>query len=132
MYNPVKQAIDQDPQGRFVRRWLPELENVPNTWIFQPWLMPKSLQQKVGCMIDVDYPSPLVNIDDAMRLARAKLSLIRQDAAARDEARQVVIKHGSRKGMPGSQRDVGGKEQPARRLKKQIEPKPDSKQQELF
>lgn len=132
MYNPVKQAIDQDPQGRFVRHWLPQLKDVPNAWIFQPWLMPKSMQQKVGCVIDVDYPSPLVNIDDAMRLARAKLSIIRQDAAARAEARKVVIKHGSRKAMPGSQRDVGGREQPTKRTKRQTGPKRDSKQQELF
>jgi deoxyribodipyrimidine photo-lyase len=132
MYNPIKQAIDQDPQGRFVRHWLPQLKHVPDAWIFQPWLMTKSVQQKAGCVIDVDYPSPLVNIDDAMRLARAKLSVVRQDASARAEARKVVVKHGSRRGMPGSQRDASGQERPVSGKQKQTGRQRDSKQQELF
>jgi deoxyribodipyrimidine photo-lyase len=40
VYNPVKQAMDHDPQGRFVRQWLPALRRVPDTWLFEPAACP--------------------------------------------------------------------------------------------
>lgn len=40
VYNPIKQAQDHDPHGQFVRQWLPGLRKIPNSWMFEPWLMP--------------------------------------------------------------------------------------------
>ncbi|BCM23847.1 cryptochrome/deoxyribodipyrimidine photo-lyase family protein [Methyloradius palustris] len=117
MYNPIKQAMDQDPTGRFVRQWLPQLANVPDTWIFQPWLMPPALQLKTGCVIDRDYPSPVVDIETAMREARARLSVVRRSPEAQSQIKQIVKKHASRKGMPGSTRDAKGKEQTKKKTK---------------
>ena len=48
VYNPIKQARDHDPQGVFVRRWLPALRRVPDTWLFEPWRMPESVQARCG------------------------------------------------------------------------------------
>ena len=39
MYNPVKQSMDHDPEGIFIRKWVPELEKLPNEFIHEPWLM---------------------------------------------------------------------------------------------
>ena len=36
IYNPVKQSIDHDPDGQFIRRWVPELADLPSEWIHQP------------------------------------------------------------------------------------------------
>lgn len=97
IYNPVKQAKDQDPEGIFVRRWLPALRNVPNTWIFQPWLMPESLQLEYGCRIGIDYPAPLVNIDQAFKLAKTKFSQLRMNSEDREQTAKIIKKHASRK-----------------------------------
>lgn len=116
IYNPVKQAKDQDPTGAFVRRWLPAMAHVPDSWILQPWRMPAALQARAGCVIDRDYPAPLIEIEQATRLARARLLEVRRDEVARAQSRAIVEKHGSRKGMPGSARDAQGREsQPRRR-----------------
>lgn len=97
IYNPVKQAMDQDPEGVFVRRWLPALRSVPNTWIFQPWLMPASLQEEYSCKIGVDYPAPLVSIDQALRLARAQFSLLKRTNQHDAQTATIIKKHASRK-----------------------------------
>ncbi len=96
IYNPVKQAQDQDPQGVFVKRWLPMLGNVPVEYIFEPWTMPAGLQQSAGVLMGEDYPMPIVDHLEAARHARDALWGMRRDPAVRDEARKVFDKHGSR------------------------------------
>jgi deoxyribodipyrimidine photo-lyase len=96
MYNPVKQARDQDPDGMFVKRWIPELQSVPHDWIFEPWLMPPSLQNRFGLVLDKDYPSPIVDHEVAAREAKQRLSLFRQATDFRSTAKKVLSRHGSR------------------------------------
>ncbi len=61
IFNPVSQGIKHDPQGTYIRRWLPELRGVPVEYIHQPWLMPAEVQRAAACTIGVDYPAPLVD-----------------------------------------------------------------------
>lgn len=69
VYNPIKQAQDQDPHGRFVRRWLPTLRRVPDAWLLQPWRMPLDVQARCGVRVGKDIPVPLVDLDAATRQA---------------------------------------------------------------
>jgi deoxyribodipyrimidine photo-lyase len=104
MYNPTKQAEEQDPEGVFIRRWLPELARVPTTHIHAPWTMPPDLQTAVGCVIGRDYPAPLVDHLTAVREARARIAAFRVRDDVRAEARFVLIRHGSRKRQPDRRR----------------------------
>ena len=61
IFNPVTQSERFDPQGRFIRRYLPELTAVPDKFIHAPWLMPTVTQQQRGIVIGRDYPAPLVD-----------------------------------------------------------------------
>ncbi|RCS59535.1 cryptochrome/deoxyribodipyrimidine photo-lyase family protein [Parvibium lacunae] len=97
MYNPIKQAQDHDPDGYFVKRWLPVLRRVPAPYMFQPWLMPSALQDKLGVRIGRDYPAPLVDLTQATRLARARYSAWREQVQ-RSHSLAVLEKHGSRAG----------------------------------
>ena len=96
IYNPVKQAQDQDPNGEFVRHWLPALQHVPTEFIFEPWTMPPALQQECGVIIGETYPAPLVDHLATARYARETLWALRREPDAREEARRVFDKHGSR------------------------------------
>lgn len=96
IYNPVKQAQDQDPDGEFVKRWLPVLQNVPTEFIFEPWTMPPALQQEIGVIIGTTYPEPVVDHIATARYARETLWALRREPDAREEARRVFDKHGSR------------------------------------
>lgn len=96
IYNPLKQAQDQDPDGRFVKRWLPSLRAVPTEFIFQPWTMPETLQRELGVRIGETYPKPIVDHVATARYARETLWNLRGETTIRQEARQVLQKHGSR------------------------------------
>ncbi len=60
LYNPALQQQRFDPDGRYVRRYLPELARVPDSYLAEPWRMPAGEQQRAGCLIGRDYPAPIV------------------------------------------------------------------------
>jgi deoxyribodipyrimidine photo-lyase len=97
IYSPAKQALDQDPKGVFIRRWIPELANVPESWLSQPHLMPLEMQTRCGCFIGKDYPAPVVDHQSAVALARERFAAVRKRPGTRAEAKRVLTKHGSRK-----------------------------------
>jgi deoxyribodipyrimidine photo-lyase len=99
IYNPIKQALDQDPHGKFVRQWIPALRRVPNAWLFEPHLMPANLQLQYGCVLEKDYPLPLVDIKQAMRYAKSQISLARKNNLNQQETSGVLHKHGSRRSV---------------------------------
>jgi deoxyribodipyrimidine photo-lyase len=97
IYNPVKQGHDQDPDGAFIRRWLPELAHLPTDLLHEPWLAPAELRGF--------YPLPLVDHVQAARDAKAAITAIRHDPAHVAPARAILAKHGSRKaGLPSTER----------------------------
>ena len=61
IYNPIKQGLDQDPDGSFIRRWCPELAAVPLRGLHTPWTMPPLEQEDARCLIGRDYPLPIVD-----------------------------------------------------------------------
>ena len=61
MLNPVRQARRFDPRGEYVRRHVPELRDVPDDRIFEPWTMTGEEQRAAGCRIGSDYPQPRVD-----------------------------------------------------------------------
>ncbi|MBC7755778.1 MAG: deoxyribodipyrimidine photo-lyase [Bdellovibrio sp.] len=133
IYSPIKQAQDQDPTGAFVRHWLPALKNVPDTWIFEPYLMPKAQQLLYGCELDKHYPAPLVDIGQATRIARANITAARNKEGTFSEKQAVIKKHASRKGMLGSTRDKNGVEiNNKKRVLKSKASKQNAAQQELL
>jgi deoxyribodipyrimidine photo-lyase len=61
MFNPTLQQRKFDPDGVYVRRWVPELTNVPDDKLAEPWTMSDHEQQQAGCVIGRDYPAPIVD-----------------------------------------------------------------------
>ncbi|MGD9255144.1 MAG: FAD-binding domain-containing protein [Chromatiales bacterium] len=104
IYNPVKQSMEQDPNGDFIKHWLPELEGVKSAWIHAPWLMPDSEQKASGVIIDSTYPSPLVDHEAAARHARSRMLQARRQQNARHESREILERHGSRRRRPSRSR----------------------------
>lgn len=103
IYSPTKQARDHDPEGHFIRRWVPELAGVPTSLIATPWLMDQSIQSASGCLIGRDYPAPVVDEKGALQEARDRLYALRRTEPARAEAELIQQRHGSRRsGLPPS------------------------------
>ena len=61
VFNPVSQGRRFDPDGDYVRRWVPELADVPAAHVHEPWTMPPEVQAVSGCVIGRDYPAPIVD-----------------------------------------------------------------------
>ena len=92
IYNPVKQGYDQDPDGAFVRRWVPELADIEGSLIHEPWKSPLA-----GQLLDKVYPLPIVDHMEAAREARQKIYGARKSSDFREAANAIQSKHGSRK-----------------------------------
>jgi deoxyribodipyrimidine photo-lyase len=69
IFNPVEQGRRHDPEGAYVRRWVPELAAVPTARIHAPWAMSPAEEAAAGCRIGIDYPAPIV--DHAVARERA-------------------------------------------------------------
>ncbi len=67
--SPTRQMKAHDPDGRYVRRYVPELTDVPDEYLCEPWTMPAALQREIGCEIGRDYPVPIVDHAQARREA---------------------------------------------------------------
>jgi len=131
IYSPTKQAQDQDPEGLFIRRWVPELARVPLPYLAEPWRMDISVQHMAACVIGRDYPRPIVDDKLAMKAAKNRLYGLRQSHQAHAEAQTVQARHGSRKsGLPptGPRPHARAK----RTTKPSAPPSPTSPQGDLF
>ncbi|CAL0307831.1 unnamed protein product [Lupinus luteus] len=82
--NPQFEGYKFDPNGEYVRRWLPELSRLPTQWIHHPWNTPESVLQAAGIELGSNYPLPIVGIDEAKaRLQEALIQMWQQEAAYR-------------------------------------------------
>ena len=97
IYNPIKQQQDQDPNGDFVKRWVPELENVPNDYLQYPHLMSPAFQKKSGCIIGTTYPEPVVDVRTSALYARKRIYEVKSTDEAKRQSRAAYLLHGSRK-----------------------------------
>jgi deoxyribodipyrimidine photo-lyase len=104
IYNPVKQSLDQDPSGGFIRAYVPELAALPDGFLHEPWLWPEASA--------LPYPAPIVDNAAAAKFARETLHAVRKGLDHRQAAHEIVAKHGSRKTAPsatGRKRQVKSK-----------------------
>ena len=105
IYNPIKQGRDHDPEGVFIRRWLPELADVPAVHLHEPWRMDGATQERIGCRLGVDYPAPIVDWVAAAASARDRLWSLRRELGFAKTADAIQQRHGSRRsGLRASSR----------------------------
>ena len=96
-YSIIKQSTDHDLEGEFIRKWVPELSMVPNSFIHEPWLMDEEMQEKIGVRIGRDYPAPIVDeAEERNRAIKACYNAKREDDV-KSRSKKVYETHGSRK-----------------------------------
>ncbi len=97
IYNPVKQSYDHDPQGEFIKKWIPELKNVPLKYIHEPWKM-SPIEMKC-CDYDngKTYSDLIVDNITSTRIARDKIWKVKKSQKAKDISKSIIEKHASNK-----------------------------------
>ncbi len=122
IYNPVKQGHDQDPDGTFVRRWVPELAGIPGPLVHAPWALSPEALAEAGVRLGETYPERIVDHEAAARQARRRIGEIRRTPGFREAAAAVYARHGSRKRTAGRPEDRGLSAAPRPRRKKAARP----------
>lgn len=84
IFNPLNQSEKFDPDGSFIRRYLPELAKVPDKFIHAPWTMPPIDQKLAGCEIGKDYPAPIVDHAQARARTLARFGVVKGADPAAD------------------------------------------------
>ena len=93
IYNPVKQSLEHDPDGVFLRKWLPELAELPTPLLHQPWL--RSPMERM--LHPIDYPDPIVDLEQSHRRARDVLWSLKQDPLIAIERERILNRHVERR-----------------------------------
>ena len=91
MYNPVKQSQDHDPEGIFIRKWVPELRDVPNEFIHEPWRMTDI--DKAFHNVEFEYPKPIVDLQTSGKIARQKIWGHRKNELVKKEKQRILQTH---------------------------------------
>lgn len=97
LYNPVKNSYDHDPEGVFIKKWIPELQEVPLSFIHEPWMMSLMDQTFCGVVLGEDYPYPIVDLVSSAKVARDKIWGHRKHPSVLAERRRLISTHTNRK-----------------------------------
>ena len=69
IFNPITQGLKFDPDGEYTKKYVPELKNLPNKYLFSPWEAPKEILETARIELGVDYPEPIVDLKISRELA---------------------------------------------------------------
>ena len=82
-----------DPDGAFIRKWVPELAEVPVPYVFAPWTMPPIEAALLDFRLGEHYPLPIVSLEKASRDARERLWAHRKHPAVQAEGLRILRRH---------------------------------------
>jgi len=93
IYNPVKNSYEHDPEGLFIKKWVPELAHIPSEFVHEPWKLTPMEQLLYEFEIGQSYPNPIVNLEEAQRFSTEFFWAIRKNAAVKTDGKRIVDKH---------------------------------------
>jgi deoxyribodipyrimidine photo-lyase len=93
IYNPVKNSQEHDAEGIFIKKWVPELRDVPATLIHEPWKMSAMEQSLYHVIIGKDYPAPIVDIEATRKYASEVVWGFRKTEPVKSEGNRILNKH---------------------------------------
>ena len=93
IYNPIKNSEDHDSEGIFIKKWCPELENIPVHLIHEPWKLNAFEQEIYNCKIGADYPEPIVDLETTRKYASDIIWGKRKEIETKLEGIRILKKH---------------------------------------
>jgi len=93
VYNPVLNAQKHDEKAVFIKKWLPELKDLPTEYAFQPWVMTNLEQKFSNFELGKDYPTPIVDIKVTRKHALDTLYGLRKKKLSKNESQRILKTH---------------------------------------
>lgn len=93
IYNPVKNGMEHDPNGSFTKEWVPELSPLPDTIVHTPWAITPFEEQMYNFTPGVDYPKPIVDIEESRKYASDVLWKMQKEPLVYQESKRILKRH---------------------------------------
>ena len=93
IYNPVKNSIEHDSNGEFIKKWVPELQNLPINLIHKPWEINPFEESLYNFQIGKNYPERIVDISKTYISASKFLWGMRKNELVKTESKRILSKH---------------------------------------
>ena len=93
IYNPVKNSYELDPDGDFIKKWVPELKELEYPFYHEPWKMTTLEQAMNQFVLDENYPQPIIDLKISRLNASSVLWGLRKEKAVREDAKRIKAKH---------------------------------------
>lgn len=93
IYNPIKQSQEHDPEGVFIREWVPEMLNCPKEFTHEPWKMTAMEQEIYNFHLGKDYPFPIIDYEKNTKIAKERIWGQRKREEVKKEKAGILEKH---------------------------------------
>lgn len=93
IYNPIKQSKEHDPNGDFIKKWVPELAHLPPQNIHEPWLLTPIEQEMYQFFPGESYPLPIVDLEQSGKQARERIWGHRKIKEVQSEQQRILKTH---------------------------------------
>lgn len=93
VYNPIKNALAHDPEGHFIKKWVPQLALLPANLAHQPWLLTPLEENLYNFKLGINYPKPIVSLESAFKENVKQLWNMRKNEVVLKENKRIISKH---------------------------------------
>ena len=93
IYNPIKNSLEHDPEAIFIKKWVPELNQLDTPFAHQPSIMTEMEQEFYNFKIGVNYPYPIVDLESTRKKAGDTLWNLKRDKIVIEEGTRILKKH---------------------------------------
>lgn len=93
IYNPIKNSLEHDPEGEFIKKWVPELEFLPLPFLHEPWKLTPIEQELYNFRLGENYPNPIVNVEKTRKFSSDILWSLRKNEEVKKDGKRILATH---------------------------------------
>ncbi len=93
IYNPIKNSLEHDPEGNFIKKWVPELSSLPLKYVHEPWKMTALESAFYDFELDKNYYPPIVNLEEAQKKSTEFFWNLRKTKSVKQDALRIIERH---------------------------------------